>query len=118
MSILVDNQTRVVVQGITGRDGAFHAQQMAQYGTKVVAGVTPGKGGQDVAGIPVYNTVREAVEVETRYGKVKAKVFTLDTEKRCAPEYDDCLRVARESGVPVNEVMEETRNAFRQSLKD
>jgi succinyl-CoA synthetase alpha subunit len=64
MSILVDNQTRVVVQGITGRDGAFHAQQMAQYGTKVVAGVTPGKGGQDVAGIPVYNTVREAVDAE------------------------------------------------------
>jgi succinyl-CoA synthetase alpha subunit len=64
MSILVDNQTRVVVQGITGRDGAFHAQQMAQYGTKVVAGVTPGKGGQDVAGIPVYNTVWQAVEKE------------------------------------------------------
>jgi succinyl-CoA synthetase alpha subunit len=64
MSILVDNQTRLVVQGITGRDGAFHAQQMAQYGTKVVAGVTPGKGGQDVAGIPVYNTVWQAVEKE------------------------------------------------------
>lgn len=64
MSILVDDQTRVVVQGITGRDGAFHAQQMAQYGTKVVAGVTPGKGGQEVAGIPVYNTVWQAVEKE------------------------------------------------------
>jgi len=64
MSILVDNQTRVVVQGITGRDGAFHAQQMAQYGTKVVAGVTPGKGGQEVAGIPVYNTVWQAAEEE------------------------------------------------------
>jgi len=63
MSILVDDQTRVVVQGITGRDGAFHAQQMAEYGTKVVAGVTPGKGGQKVAGIPVYDTVREAVDV-------------------------------------------------------
>jgi succinyl-CoA synthetase alpha subunit len=64
MSILVNNQTRVVVQGITGRDGAFHAQQMAQYGTKVVAGVTPGKGGQEVAGVPVYDTVQEAVDGE------------------------------------------------------
>ncbi|MFH1312711.1 MAG: nickel pincer cofactor biosynthesis protein LarC [Candidatus Eisenbacteria bacterium] len=61
---------------------------------------------------------RESIEVETRYGKVKAKVFKLDTERRCAPEYDDCLRVARASGVPVNEVMEETRNVFRHSLTD
>jgi len=64
MSILIDQQTRVVVQGITGRDGAFHAGQMKEYGTQVVAGVTPGKGGQDVHGIPVHNTVREAVEKE------------------------------------------------------
>jgi succinyl-CoA synthetase alpha subunit len=64
MSILVDDQTRVVVQGITGRDGAFHAQQMVEYGTKVVAGVTPGKGGQSVANIPVYDMVREAVDRE------------------------------------------------------
>jgi succinyl-CoA synthetase alpha subunit len=62
MSILVDNNTRVVVQGITGRDGAFHAQQMAEYGTEVVAGVTPGKGGQSVGNIPVYNTVQQAVD--------------------------------------------------------
>ncbi len=61
---------------------------------------------------------RESIEVDTKYGKVKAKVFTLGTEKRCAPEYDDSLRVARKSGVPVNEVMEETRNAFRHSLTD
>jgi uncharacterized protein (TIGR00299 family) protein len=61
---------------------------------------------------------RESIEVDTRYGKVKAKVFNLDTEKRCSPEYEDALRVARASGVPVNEVMEETRNAFRHSLKD
>jgi succinyl-CoA synthetase alpha subunit len=64
MSILVDESTRLVVQGITGRDGAFHAQQMRDDGTKVVAGVTPGKGGRDVSGIPVYNTVGEAVERE------------------------------------------------------
>jgi len=60
MSILVNNNTKVVVQGITGRDGAFHAKAMLDYGTKVVAGVTPGKGGQKVDEIPVFNSVAEA----------------------------------------------------------
>ena len=60
MSILIDQNTRVIVQGITGRDGSFHAKQMLEYGTKVVGGVTPGKGGQDVQGIPVFNSVQEA----------------------------------------------------------
>lgn len=64
MSILIDENTRVVVQGITGRDGSFHARQMLNYGTKVVAGVTPGKGGLEAEGVPVYNGVREAVEKE------------------------------------------------------
>ncbi len=63
MSIFIDKKTRVVVQGITGRDGAFHTKQMLAYGTKVVAGVTPGKKGDKVEGTPVFNTVREAVEV-------------------------------------------------------
>ncbi|MCU7494586.1 MAG: succinate--CoA ligase subunit alpha [Ignavibacteria bacterium] len=62
MSILVDNRTRLVVQGITGGEGSFHTQQMVEYGTKVVAGVTPGKGGQNFEGIPIYNTVEEAVK--------------------------------------------------------
>ena len=62
MSILVDEKTRVVVQGITGNEGMFHSRQMVEYGTKVVAGVTPGKGGQKIEGIPVFNTVSEAVK--------------------------------------------------------
>jgi succinyl-CoA synthetase alpha subunit len=62
VSILVNANTRLVVQGITGRDGSFHTQQMLEYGTKVVAGVTPGRGGQEVHGVPVFNTVRQAVE--------------------------------------------------------
>jgi succinyl-CoA synthetase alpha subunit len=62
MSILIDENTRLIVQGITGREGTFHTEQMLAYGTKVVAGVTPGKGGQEVLGVPVFNTVREAVE--------------------------------------------------------
>ncbi|MBF0571868.1 MAG: succinate--CoA ligase subunit alpha [Candidatus Omnitrophica bacterium] len=60
MSILIDQNTRVIVQGITGRDGSFHAKQMADYGTKIVGGVTPGKGGQEINGIPVLNSVKEA----------------------------------------------------------
>jgi succinyl-CoA synthetase alpha subunit len=61
VSILIDGSTRVVIQGITGKEGMFHMRQMVEYGTKVVSGVTPGKGGQNVDGIPVFNTMREAV---------------------------------------------------------
>jgi succinyl-CoA synthetase alpha subunit len=64
MSVLVDDDTRVVVQGITGGEGRFHAEQMMAYGTNVVAGAVPGKGGQDVEGVPVYDTVHEAVRQE------------------------------------------------------
>ena len=62
MSIFVDENTKVVVQGLTGGQGRFHGLRNKAYGTRVVAGVTPGKGGQDVEGIPVYDTVKEAVE--------------------------------------------------------
>ena len=63
MSIFIDNNTRLLVQGITGRDGSFHAKQMIEYGTQVVAGVTPGKGGQKFADkVPIFNTVAQAVK--------------------------------------------------------
>jgi len=61
MSILIGADTKLIVQGITGRDGSFHALSMREYGTRVVGGVTPGKGGRDVQGIPVFESVREAV---------------------------------------------------------
>ena len=61
MSVLVGNNTRLVIQGITGTEGSFHSQQMIEYGTNVVAGVTPGKGGQEALGVPVFNSVQEAV---------------------------------------------------------
>ncbi|WP_435174900.1 succinate--CoA ligase subunit alpha [Halorussus sp. AFM4] len=64
MSVLVDSDTRVVVQGITGGEGKFHAEQMMEYGTNVVAGAVPGKGGQEVAGVPVYDTVDRAAREE------------------------------------------------------
>ncbi|MEM4381458.1 MAG: succinate--CoA ligase subunit alpha [Candidatus Caldarchaeum sp.] len=63
MAILVDENTHVVVQGVTGRQGLFHTRAMIKYGTRVVAGVTPGKGGQVVEGVPVYDSVEEAVDM-------------------------------------------------------
>lgn len=62
MSVLIDKNTKVIVQGITGRDGSFHARKMKEYGTNVVGGTSPGKGGQEVDGIPVFNSVKEAVD--------------------------------------------------------
>lgn len=62
MSILVDGNTRVVVQGITGKEGSFHTTQMIEYNTNIVAGVTPGKGGQEIYNVPIFNTVKEAKE--------------------------------------------------------
>jgi hypothetical protein len=72
MAIVVTGETRLVVQGITGREGSFHTLRNREYGTNVVAGVTPGKGGQDVEGIPVYDTVHDAVR---REGANTAMVF-------------------------------------------
>ncbi len=64
MSILIDENSRVLVQGLTGREATFHTQRMLEYGTRVVAGVTPGKGGQKHLGLPVFNTVEQAVNAE------------------------------------------------------
>ncbi|MGH7364739.1 MAG: succinate--CoA ligase subunit alpha, partial [Candidatus Methylomirabilales bacterium] len=61
MSVLVDRATRLLVQGITGKEGSFHARACREYGTKVVAGITPGKGGTEQDGVPVFHTVAEAV---------------------------------------------------------
>ena len=65
MSILLDENTRVIVQGMTGREGSLRTAFMKGYGTKVVAGVTPGRAGEEVHGLPVYNTVLEAIKNET-----------------------------------------------------
>lgn len=80
MAILIDRDTRVIVQGITGRDGAFHTRQMLNYGTKVVGGVTPGKGGTEVEGLPVFNTVREAKEA------TKANASVIFVPAKFAPD--------------------------------
>ncbi|MEK7825749.1 MAG: succinate--CoA ligase subunit alpha, partial [Nitrospirota bacterium] len=62
MSILINKETKVIIQGITGKEGQFHAEKMTSYGTQVVGGVTPGKGGQSILGLPVFNSVSEAKE--------------------------------------------------------
>jgi succinyl-CoA synthetase alpha subunit len=90
MSILVDRDTRVVIQGITGKEGIFHTRQMAEYGTKVVSGVTPGKGGQTVDGIPVFNTVSDAV------GATRANVSAIFVPPDFAA---DAIMEAADSGV-------------------
>jgi succinyl-CoA synthetase alpha subunit len=90
MSVLVDENSKVVVQGITGRDGSFHTKGMLEYGTKVVAGVTPGKGGMEVEGVPVFNTVTEAVK-ET--GANVANIYVP------APFASDAIYEAHEGGV-------------------
>jgi len=92
MSILVDENTRVVVQGITGNEGMFHTRQMVEYGTKVVAGMTPGKGGQKVGGIPVFNTVMEAVK------ETKANASAIFVPP---PFAADAILEAAEAGVPM-----------------
>jgi len=64
MSILIDNKTNIIVQGFTGKFGSFHAEEMIKYGTNIVGGVTPGKGGQKHLGLPVFNTVKMQLKTQ------------------------------------------------------
>jgi len=90
MSILVNHDTRLIVQGLTGREGRFHAEQMIDYGTNIVAGVTPGKGGQEVLGVPIFNSVAEARTA------TKANVSIIYVPARFAA---DAVLEATEAGV-------------------
>ncbi len=92
MSILVDSSTRLLVQGITGREGSFHTQQMVEYGTNVVAGVTPGKQGEQVAGVPVFDTVADAV------AKTGANAAIIYVPARFAP---DAIYESVAAGIPL-----------------
>ena len=92
MSIIIDENTRLLVQGITGKEGAFHTRQAVEYGTKVVAGMTPGKGGAQVDGIPVYNTVAEAARREG----VNATVIFVPP-----PFAADAIMEAADAGIPL-----------------
>ncbi len=106
MSIFINKKTKLLVQGITGRDGSFHAAQMKKYGTNVVGGVTPGKGGSKVSGIPVFNTVEEAV------AKTKANTSVIYVPPPFAVDaiYEAIasgikLVVCVTEGVPANDMM-------------
>jgi succinyl-CoA synthetase alpha subunit len=92
MSVLVDKNTRLVVQGITGKEGTFHTKQMVEYGTNVVGGVTPGKGGTTHEGIPVFNTVADAV---TEAGANAAVIYVPP------PFAADAIMEAADAGIPV-----------------
>jgi succinyl-CoA synthetase alpha subunit len=117
MSIIIDEKTRLIVQGITGREGTFHTEQMLAYGTKVVAGVTPGKGGQEVLGVPVFDTVKEAMDATDAnttvifvpakatqasvYEALDAGVPTVLTIAEHVPVHDmmGCYHMARMKGI-------------------
>src|SRR5437899_11194618 len=92
MSVLVDKNTRLIVQGLTGREGTFHAKGSAEYGTKVVGGVTPGKGGTTHEGWPVFNTVAEAME------KTDANATVIFVPP---PFAADAIMEAADSGMPL-----------------
>ena len=92
MSILVDRNTSVLVQGITGHDGSFHTSRMLEYGTRVAAGVTPGKGGRSIHGVPVYNAVEEALRVH----RATCSVIFVP-----APFASLAVREAADAGIPL-----------------
>ncbi len=105
MSVFVDDDTRVVVQGITGGEGSFHARQMIEYGTNVVAGAVPGKGGQETAGVPVYDTVSEAAAAEDADASVLfvPPAFAADAIFE-ALDADLDLAVAITEGIPTQDM--------------
>lgn len=106
MGILVDKNSKVIVQGITGRDGSFHTQQMVEYGTSVVGGVTPGKGGTKIHGVPVFNSVQEAVkktEANTSVIYVPA-LYATDAIYEAA-EAGLSLVVCITEGIPTNDML-------------
>ena len=106
MAIIIDKNTRLVVQGITGSEGSFHTTQMLEYGTKVVAGVTPGKGGTDFQGVPVFNTVADAVKVQKANSSVifVPPAFAADAILEAAGagiKYIICIT----EGIPTNDML-------------
>ena len=106
MSILINSDSRVVVQGITGRSGLFHTQQCRDYGTKIVAGVTPGKGGIHIEGIPVFNTVEEAV----RYTSANVSMIFVPPPGAADAILEACdagldLAVCITEGIPVRDMV-------------
>lgn len=99
MTILINRNTRAIVQGITGREGSFHTKLMLEYGTRIIAGVTPGKGGSSVHGVPVYDTVKEAVD---KHGVLDASIIFVPAKFAAEAVYE-----ALENGIKVIVVITE-----------
>jgi succinyl-CoA synthetase alpha subunit len=118
MSILIDASTRVLVQGLTGKEGRFHAQQMIESGTRVVAGVTPGRGGQQVLGVPVFDSVPEAIQAT---GANASLVFVppAAAADACleALEADLPLVVCITEGVPVHDMVAVRAESLRRGAR-
>lgn len=116
MSIYVDDSTRVVVAGMTGREGSFHAQQMLEYGTKVVAGVTPGKAGSEHLGLPVFDTVRDAVSATDANSAVifVPAPFAADSVIECADAGIPFITLITE-GVPAHDMVRVNAKLKRES---
>lgn len=110
MSIYINKDTKVLVQGITGGQGLFHTEKMLEYGTRVVGGVTPGKGGQEVLGLPVFNTVRQAVQATGATASVLyvPPAFAADSILEAA-EAGLALCVCITEGIPVLDMVQVTR---------
>jgi succinyl-CoA synthetase alpha subunit len=106
MSILIDRDTRAIVQGITGNEGRFHTRQMLEYGTSIVAGVTPGKAGQSVEGVPVFDGVRDAVDATAANASIifVPPAFAADAILE-AVESGVELVVCLTEGIPVNDML-------------
>lgn len=119
MSILVDRDTPVMVQGITGRIGSFHCEEMLSYGTRIVAGVTPGRGGETILGVPVFNTVKEAVEVSGATASVVMvpPPFAADSIMEAA-DAGIKVAVAITDGIPAHDMIKVKRYMRRYREQD
>jgi succinyl-CoA synthetase alpha subunit len=119
VSILIDRNTRLLVQGITGRDGAFHTEQMIRYGTKVVGGVTPGKGGSEIHGVPVFDSVAEAVAATRANASViyVPAPFAADAVIEAA-DAGIGLIVCITEGIPVRDTLQAYHHVLRMRGED
>ncbi|MEM0482166.1 MAG: succinate--CoA ligase subunit alpha [Nitrososphaerota archaeon] len=119
MAILVDRNTRVLVQGITGRQGSFHTAEMLKYGTRVVAGVTPGRGGSEVHGVPVYDSVEEAVKVHTEIDASVVFVPAAGAVDACYEAIEAGIRliVLITEGIPTHWTMQLVRYATLRGVR-
>ncbi len=117
MAVLLDKSTKVIVQGMTGKQGSFHAKSMIEYGTQVVAGVTPGKGGLEVLGVPIYDTMKEAVEATQATASVVfiPAPFVYSAALEAIDSGIELLTIITE-GVPVRDTARIRRKVLEQNV--